>query len=340
MDLLMALGKVKESNDSIAQLEKQNINPRLVRNILEEWIKNQPFLKVVTGTGIETIERKRNGWEVRLSDKQTYNVRSVVDADAEQKLSALFLGDRTYSAFQSPKDLNKEEFRTILGNGERGEETYSILFKNLEEAEKEGMHSLGFLMEEDRNSVNGIPLRMAYGQALGALASYTAFFNTTIDKVDVRLLQEELLSFNARLMPFRDVSAEDPNFLALQKFALSGIVLGVEDSGLYILDRKKEVSQEEVRLVLDQMHARSKLWFLDNSVDIFTWEEALNYIGFVSFRGQELQKEVEKYFKKNFPSGEEFDKKQNISRYAFGTILSVYENPFRIKIDQKGKLLR
>lgn len=340
MDLLMALGKVKESNDSIAQLEKQNINPRLVRNILEEWIKNQPLLKVVTGTGIETIERKRNGWEVRLSDKQTYNVRSVVDADAAQKLSAPFLGDRTYSAFQSPKDLNKEEFRTILGNGERGEETYSILFKNLEEAEKEGMHSLGFLMEEDHNSVDGIPLRMAYGQALGALASYTAFFNTTIDKVDVRLLQEELLSYNARLMPFRDVSAEDPNFLALQKFALSGIVLGVEDSGLYILDRKKEVSQEEVRLVLDQMHARSKLWFLDNSVDIFTWEEALNYIGFVSFRGQELQKEVEKYFKKNFPSGEEFDKKKNISRYAFGTILSVYENPFRIKIDQKGKLLR
>lgn len=340
MDLLMTLGKVKENNDSIARIEKQNINPRLVRNILEEWIESQPLLQVITGVDIESLERKRNSWEVRLSDKQTYKIRSMVDADAAQKIAKPFLGERTYSAFLSPKELNREEFRTILGNGERGGEAYSILFKNLKEAEKEGVYGLGLLTEENRNDVDGIPFRIAYGQALGALASYTAFFNTTIDKVDVRLLQEELLSFNARLMPFRDVPAEDPNFSALQKFALSGVVLGIEDSGLYILDRKKEVSQDEVRQVLDQMHARSKLWFLDNSVDIFTWEEALNYIGFVSFRGQELQKEVEKYFKKNFPSEEEFDKKQNISRYAFGTILSVYENPFRIKIDQKGNLLR
>lgn len=340
MDLLMALGKTEEKSDSIARLEKQNINPRLVRNILEEWIDNQPLLHVITGVDIETLERKRNSWEVRLSDKQTYKVKSVVDADAAQKIAKPFLGDRAYSAFLNPKELSKEEFRTILGNGERGGEAYSILFKNLEEAEKEGVYGLGFLAEENRSDVEGIPLRMAYGQALGALASYTAFFNTTIDKVELRLLQEELLSFDARLMPFRDVPAEDPNFSALQRFALSGIVLGVEDSGLYILDRKKEVNQDEVRQVLDQMHARSKLWFLDNSVDIFTWEEALNYIGFVSFRGQELQKEVEKYFQQNFPSEEEFDKKQRISRYAFGTILSVYENPFRIKIDQKGNLLR
>src|SRR5699024_3964915 len=69
MDLLMTLGKVKENNDSIARIEKQNINPRLVRNILEEWIESQPLLQVITGVDIESLERKRNSWEVRLSDK-------------------------------------------------------------------------------------------------------------------------------------------------------------------------------------------------------------------------------------------------------------------------------
>lgn len=340
MDLLMTLGKVKENNDSIARIEKQNINPRLVRNILEEWIESQPLLQVITGINIEAVERKRNGWEVRLSDKQTFRVRSVVDADVEQKIANSVLGDRTYSAFTPTKDLSREEFRVLLANGEKEGEAYSVLFKHLKETEKDGLYGLGLLDEEDRNDWNTIPFRMAYGQVLGALASYTAFFNTTIDKVDIRLLQEELLSFNARLMPFRDVPVEDPNFMALQKFALSGVVLGVEDSGLYILDKKREVKQDEIRYVLDQMHARSKLWFLDNPVEVFTWADALNYIGFISFRGEELQKEVEKYFKKNFPSEGEFDKNQNINRYAFGTILSVYENPFRIKIDQEGNLLR
>src|SRR5690606_39891905 len=62
--------------------------------------------------------------------------------------------------------------------------------------------------------------QIAYGQTMGAIVSYCAFFKTTVDKIDLRTLQNELLTFRSRLLPAQDVSFKDQNFMSLQRMYL------------------------------------------------------------------------------------------------------------------------
>lgn len=342
MDLLMQLANAEQPSDSIAYIQKKSINPRLLRNIVEEWISAEKQLTLLTKTSIDKIDKKRSVWEVQLSDKHKYKVRSIVDASEEQKLVSKQFPGEEYTPILATEKMQIQDFRTLLGNAELDGKAHAIRFQNLKEAEHQGLYGLGILHEMgiEIKETAFIPLRMSFGQALGATAAYTAFFKTTIDKVDIRLLQDELMTFGARLLPYQDIAIEDPNYKTLQKFSLSGILIGEQHGDSYQLGKNKEVAQEEVREVFDQMHARSKVWFLDHPIDVFTWKDALDYIGFVSFRGAELEKNIQKDFNDVLHFSGEYEEDRKINRYEFGTILSVYDNPFRIKIDQKGKILR
>lgn len=82
------------------------------------------------------------------------------------------------------------------------------------------------------HAVNGVtrlqPIVMNIGQAAGALAALAARRQQQPRGVDPRAVQQALLDAGALLMPFADAGIDHPQFQAIQRVALSGLMRGVE----------------------------------------------------------------------------------------------------------------
>ncbi|MCR9013744.1 FAD-dependent oxidoreductase [Aquiflexum gelatinilyticum] len=80
------------------------------------------------------------------------------------------------------------------------------------------------------NIVNGAsrlqPVVLGIGQAAGALAGTAILNEQNLQEVKIRNVQENLLVKNAYLMPFRDIDANHPHFLSIQKIGATGILKG------------------------------------------------------------------------------------------------------------------
>jgi hypothetical protein len=80
------------------------------------------------------------------------------------------------------------------------------------------------------NIVNGTtrlqPVVLLTGQAAGMLAAKSVHLNKKPREVPVRFVQEELLRSKSFLMPFTDVSPSDPDWKAIQKTGVTGILKG------------------------------------------------------------------------------------------------------------------
>ncbi len=84
------------------------------------------------------------------------------------------------------------------------------------------------------NIVNGTtrlqPVVLLTGQAAGMLAAISVQQKKKPREVNVRTVQEALLKVKCFLMPFVDVKPDDPNWEAIQKVGLTGILKGVGKS--------------------------------------------------------------------------------------------------------------
>ena len=84
------------------------------------------------------------------------------------------------------------------------------------------------------NIVNGAtrlqPVVLMTGQAAGVLAAMSIKNKKEIRKVNVRDVQDELLKNKCYLMPFVDVSPDDPHWAAIQRVGATGILKGVGKS--------------------------------------------------------------------------------------------------------------
>ncbi|MEM9324711.1 MAG: FAD-dependent oxidoreductase [Bacteroidota bacterium] len=80
------------------------------------------------------------------------------------------------------------------------------------------------------NLVNGTtrlqPVCLLIGQAAGTLAALSIHQNLRPSEVSVRHVQEQLLSSDAMILPYVDVSTSDPAFKAIQRVGATGILKG------------------------------------------------------------------------------------------------------------------
>src|SRR5690606_30214314 len=101
---------------------------------------------------------------------------------------------------------------------------------------------------EHNKSPHKIPLLMLSGQALGASAAYCAFFKTTTDKINIRTLQGELLTYHGQLIPFQDIAIDDPHFTVIQRIGAAGILKGQLDKTTdnFVFNPESSVSSKEI----------------------------------------------------------------------------------------------
>lgn len=194
------------------------------------------------------------------------------------------------------------------------------------------------------NIVNGAtrlqPCVMLTGQAAGALASFCAKHNIEPSEVKVREIQRELLKRNAYLLPFIDVTPADPNFKAIQRIGVTGIIKGIgvsydwENQTWFYPDR--QISQYELVQGLKDFYPVFDN-YNDASGEILTLAALLKII---SIAGKEISlSEVEHDWGK-FRFGKTFDQNLELNRRMTAVLVDYYLHPFDRDIDFFGRLVQ
>ncbi|MEC3879408.1 FAD-dependent oxidoreductase [Parapedobacter sp. 10938] len=349
---LLAGTKKEKPSDSLLAVVKRRINPQLVQNAVDSILKSFSNLTVIEGSTLRSVKKSGKNWRVELDDRSRFKIRAVVDASTDAQLYRMAYA--TVDSFRVRKDIPADYFqsvpyrglaRTGVAVGERDGHGYTLPLGALVPAGEENLFLTRYIpavQQLTTGAETDIPLLMHVGQAVGAAAAYTAFFKTTPDKLDARSVQGELLQYGARLMPFVDVPLENPHFDAIQRVGATGLLLGkVGEDGQLHFHGEAAVTANEVQPVLNDLFSRSQIWFINHGdVDTLTMADLFSYIKFVGQRGDELEEQVEKYWKRRYHFEGEYDEKQQATRAHVAVLLDAYCDPFDVKVGLDGSIQR
>ena len=188
-------------------------------------------------------------------------------------------------------------------------------------------------------------VQMTLGQGVGTLAAYCAFFKTTTKKLDVRKVQDELLTFKGYLMPFIDVTQSDRYFRAIQQIGVTGMLKGVQkatgkSAAVYFLP-DSVVMTAEIKPVMLEIYARSFIWFNKTKPGaVFTVGNLLSFISEMTLADPKtLQLDMQKLWKGKYKFTSDFNMDKPITRREFAILANQYINPFARAVDITGKLI-
>ncbi|KGE13979.1 FAD-dependent oxidoreductase [Sphingobacterium deserti] len=341
LDVLMHMAQSNTVNDSLARYIKRDMNPRLFLNAIDAQLAKNANLTVVRNQKVQAIKANSKGWQVTLAGKQRYDLRAVIDASETQELFKLL--PQNYrpkgSALSSAKHLNAGKHRTLIATGVIADTRYALTLADALSMQEDGFFSLNIGQSSDRADIRFTAARAAIGQAIGATAAYLAFFKTTPDKIDVRKLQSELMTYGMRIMPYQDIAVQDPNFFAIQRFGLAGIIPGVYENDMYLFEGDERVRYGEIQPTLNRLFSRSQLWFADHQSEFFKWEDFLSLVKFVGLRGDEVDKGVQREWKTKLKFDGDFDKTKYVTRYQFAVVLDLYASPYVKSVNQQGEFV-
>ena len=313
---------------------------KLVKDI-SDTTKN---LTLTFNTALEKIEKDGKGWEVKLKNGQKIKADVIVDATENLAIASILRIDANktmLSTLATTSPFDTKIYRSTLANaysGTAASKTLSLI--SIGAFLPAGVENF-IIVPKGTNTVK--PVSMSAGQAAGTIASYCAFFKTTTKNINVRAVQTELLTFEAQLIPLSDIKESDPNFLAFQRMALSGIlkpvVIKVGDHSAIKFDTTGTISSEQLRIPVKEFYSRSQIWFADNKKEVMTIGDAISLFMFTATRGEELKKEIEDGWKESFSFDSSFDLKRQITRKEFAILADRYLQPFNTRIDFAGNLM-
>ncbi len=299
-------------------------------------------LTVNLNTPLEKIEKDGKGWEIRLKNGQKIKADVVVDATENLFIASILQIDANKTMLNTVSNpFDTKLYRSTVATAYTGTNaSRSVLPVSLGAFLPAGVDNF-IIVPKSTNAFK--PVNMSVGQAAGTIASYCAFFKTTTKNINVRAVQTELLTFDAHLIPLADIQADDPNFQAFQRMALSGLVKPAitkdGDHSVIKFDTAGTFSSEQLRAPMREFYSRSQLWFADNKKDVMTVEDAISLFMFTATRGNELAKEIEDGWKESFKFDSKFDLKKPITRKEFAILADQYLLPFKTRVDFAGNLL-
>ncbi|WP_114939730.1 FAD-dependent oxidoreductase [Mucilaginibacter endophyticus] len=188
-------------------------------------------------------------------------------------------------------------------------------------------------------------VQMAIGQGAGATAAYCAFFKTTTQNLNVRIIQGELLDFKAWLMPFTDIKPNDPYFRAIQQVGTSGLLKGVQktegNSTRLLFQPDSLVATTEIKPTLEETYTRGFLWFnKEKPGAVFTVGNLLSFISETTLTDPHtLEIAMQKAWKEQYKFTSPFDMKRPVTRREFAILANRFFNPFARSVDIAGRMV-
>src|SRR5690606_20954251 len=79
-------------SDSLSAIARRRINPQIARNVIDSAINASENLTIVYGAALRGIRKRGKDWQVELTTRQRYRIRTVVDASADASVHRLALG--------------------------------------------------------------------------------------------------------------------------------------------------------------------------------------------------------------------------------------------------------
>ena len=324
--------KTKDSIIAIPVMLSQASN--LIRGI-SDTVKN---LTINNNNAVDEIKKDGKSWEIRLIGGQKIKADVVVDATDNLSISSMLRVDAKQTMVIPGTTISPFEnklYRSSVALGYQETGSYFTV-------------PMGALIPQAAENLIIIPKqigkirlsKMSAGKAAGTIAAYCAFFKTSTKTINVRVVQGELLAFDALLIPYSDIELKDPNFLTFQRLGLSGLIKSSFSNGKIQFDTAGLVRSEDMRGPMKEFYTRSQLWFADNKKDTLTINDAISLFKYIANRGNELNKEIEEGWKVSFKLNSIFDPKRNINRKEFGILADKYLQPYNIRVDLSGNLMR
>ena len=324
--------KTKDSIIAMPVLLNQASN--LIKGI-SDTVNN---LTINNNNVVDEIKKDGKSWEIRLKGGIKIKADVVVDATENLSIASMLRIDTKKTMIITGNTINPFENKLYRSSVTIGYQESGSFFTI----------PMGALIPQAEENLIIIPKqsgkvrlsKMSAGQAAGTIAAYCAFFKTSTKTINVRVVQGELLAFGALLIPYSDIELKDPNFLIFQRLGLSGLIKSGFTNGKIQFDTAGLVRAEDLRGSMKEFYTRSQLWFADNKKDTLTINDAISLFKYVANRGNELNKEIEEGWKVSFKLNSIFDPKKNINRKEFGILADKYLQPYNIRVDLSGNLMR
>jgi hypothetical protein len=326
--------KTKSTDSLIALPIKLNEVSDLMKSITDT-VKN---LTINTGNDIDGIKKDGKSWELTLKGGKKIKADVVLDASDNLTIAAMLkidIKNTISSVTNKGNNFETKLYRSTVALGNSTNGTLTTI-------------PIGALIPKDIENFIIVPkyinevklVNMSAGQAAGTIAAYCAFFKTSTKLINTRVVQGELLAFNAVLIPFADIDPKDAGFLAFQHLGLSGMIKPKLHDGKIYFDTAGIVKTEDIKSSMREYYTRSQLWFADNTIDSLSIKDVIDFLKFNANRGDELNKEIQDAWQNSFKLNSNFDPERMINRKEFGILTDKYLQPFNIRIDPLGNLLR
>ncbi|MFD1629118.1 hypothetical protein [Pseudopedobacter beijingensis] len=336
----LKIGKAKILQDQIVAKTK-SLTPLYSAKLLA--------VKASGKNWVATIER--NG------KKESIRAKVIVDAEQEKEFQAIqrfnllplqdgkINGLTTLSKDSLEQVPNHKIYRTSAAAGFGKEKDQLIyvplgVFISRDKPNIIALNNLAALTGFSETALSNTALWINIGQMVGAVAAFGPFFNTTIDKADVRTTQNEVLGFKGIIYPVTDVKEDDYAFTSIQQIIGAQFLSHSFKDGKFEPDRV--INKEEVRLILSELYPRSRIWFLEHpDVQVLTLEQSMSLLSFIS--GKEnyvIQAEVEKRWKKVFKFEADLDLSKELTKKELAVLVSIYLNPFSVRVNMEGTFIR
>lgn len=335
---------LKARTDSVTGIVNQFSQIALL-DAFRGWTDTIKNLTILRNNEIKKIEKSGKGWDIKLKDGKSVKTNVTVDATINGNIAAkagIPIDQKTgYYKTLAPLDQDIEHlydsrlYRTSAGFVNSSNKIFTVPLGSLVAAGEENFIIAGQMATPGSSKK---PANMMIGQAAGASAAYCSFFKTSSNNLGVRAIQAELFLYKSSLIPFEDIKYADSNFAAIQHIAATGLLKGKAVQGKLMFLPDSLVSAEDVRLPMREFYSRSQIWFADNKINKLTLGDLLSMIKFNASRGEELNTEVEKAWKKSFKFSGEYDLNHLVTRREFAVLADTYLKPFNVRVDIRGNL--
>lgn len=346
--------RAPKATDSVSMAVKNHFNLQIAENVFNQTVDTVKNLTLIRNKQVSSIKKSGKGWNITLSNRQRFKVRAVVDAttatvlydmiEGQKRRNGLIPVEYIFSTSDSPDNYQRNLYRTSVAAGESSGNVFHVPFDALMPDSLNNYfatRNLEGISAMLTGGPNDLPIFMFTGQAVGAAAAYCAFFNTTIDKISMRTLQGELLTYGSALVAFQDIGHDDDHYGAIQRIGATGLLKGRFEprnrEKLFCFSPDSIVSVAELEPIVKQLYTRSQIWFSDHKDTVaLTLKDLLGLIKYTANRGAELDAEVEKGWEKRFKFAGKYNPDGQVSRRQVAVLMDAYLKPFSVRVDRKG----
>ena len=179
---------------------------------------------------------------------------------------------------------------------------------------------------------------MQIGQASGILASLAIRKKKSIDQINVRDVQSEILKNNGYILPYVDVDAEDLNFISYQKIGACGIL---RSEGLNIGWENKTLFYPNSKLEKKHIYFDNWTMFKTDQIpfpEVTSIKNILNWIREIKGDSFPSESEYLELWKRHSLS--DFSLERTITRGEFSVLVDKIIDPFsNVNVDYYGNII-